>query len=43
MVGRRLYNSTLTRPTTLSFEGLYNKSIRKFKENGWCDYLGIIE
>jgi predicted nucleic acid-binding protein len=36
-------NSTLTRPTALSFESLYNKSIRKFKENGWCDYLGIIE
>ena len=34
-----IINSTLTRPTTLSFEGLYNKSIRKFKENGWCDYL----
>jgi predicted nucleic acid-binding protein len=36
-------NSTLTRPTTLSYESLYYKSIRKFKENGWCDYLGIIE
>ena len=36
-------NSTLTKPTALSFESLYNKSIRKFKENGWCDYLGIIE
>lgn len=36
-------NSTLTKPTTLSFESLYYKSIRKFKENGWCDYLGIID
>ena len=36
-------NSTLTRPTGLSFKDIYYKSIRRFKENGWCDYLKIID
>lgn len=36
-------NSTLTRPTSLSFKDIYYKSIRRFIENGWGDYLEIID
>ena len=36
-------NSTLTRPTNLCFKKFYSKSLKRFKENGWCDYLGIVD
>jgi len=36
-------NSTLTRPTNLCFKKFYSKSLKRFKENGWCDYLGMVD
>jgi predicted nucleic acid-binding protein len=36
-------NTTLARPSSLNFYNFYKRSMIKFKENGWCDYLGIIE
>lgn len=36
-------NTTLARPSSLNFYDFYKRSIMRFKENGWCDYLGIID
>lgn len=36
-------NSKLERPSSLNFEDFYNRSIRRLKENGWCEYLGITD
>lgn len=34
-------NSKLTHPTKDTFEDQYNKSLNRFKKNGWKPYLGI--
>lgn len=36
-------NSTLERPSGFRFEEFYNKSIRRFRDNGWCEFLGITD
>lgn len=34
-------NSKLERPSSLSFEDFYIRSINRFNENDWCEFLGI--
>ena len=36
-------DTELARPSSLSFDDFYKRSILRFIENGWCDYLGIID
>lgn len=34
-------NSSLSHSSCLSFEEFYSKSIRRFNEKGWCEFLGL--
>jgi predicted nucleic acid-binding protein len=42
--GEEIFNSIndlLSRPTRLTFDLVYTRSFKRFKENGWNDYLGV--